>query len=220
MYSKYKEGGTILYKKIDECEDYCWEEREKYWIEYYKNLGFKLLNISKGGKGVVTAEMRDKSSIQRSVEGHEIPILALHKDGSIFMEFKSAVKAALYFNVAKTSITNVLNGWSKSSCGYLWVRKKDYDPNFKYKYSPDTDKKKIKVYEFSLFGDLIKIWDKLSDFENIKGYSTNGVKSAIKNKKEYHGSYFSLENSIDISTFKSPYKFYINTNDSTKYFKS
>lgn len=220
MYSKYKNGGNILYKKIDECEDYCWEEREQYWIDYYKKLGFKLLNISKGGKGIITLDMRSKSSIQRSIEGHEIPVLALNKDGSIFMSFDSAVKAARYFNVARNSITNVLNGWSKSSCGYLWVRKDEYDPNIKYSYTPDTDKKKIKVYEFSMCGELIKIWDKITDFDNIEGYSQNGVRSAIKNRKEYHGSYFSLEESINISEFKSPYKFYINVNNSIQYFKS
>lgn len=35
---------------IETCEK-AWEEREIYWIEYYKNLGCKLCNISEGGRG-------------------------------------------------------------------------------------------------------------------------------------------------------------------------
>lgn len=220
MYSKYKNGGTIIFKKIDECGNDSWEEREQYWIKYYRDKGYKLLNISKGGKGVITKDMRDKSSIQRSIEGHEVPVIALNMDGSVFKRFDSAIKAAEYFNTSNTSITNALNGWSKSSCGYLWVREKDYDPNNKYKYSPDSENRRVKVYEFSLNGDLIKIWDKITDFEKIKGYSSNGVRSAIKDKKEYHNSYFSLEENIDITTFKNPYKFYIINNNETNYFKS
>lgn len=75
------------------------------------------------------------------------------------------------------------------------------------------------MYEFSLTGTLIKIWDKINDFQNIKGYSTNGVRAAIRDKREYHGSYFSFENHIDITTYKSSYKFYIKDNP-IKYFKS
>ena len=219
MYSKYKQGGTILFTKIDECTYDCWEEREQYWIKYYKDLGYNLLNISKGGAGVITKKMRSKSSVQRSIEGHEVPVIALSKDGVFFKRFESSIKAAEYFNVSYTSITNVLNGWSKSSCGYLWIREKDYNPQNNYKYSSNSGKNKIQVYEFSLTGTLIKIWDKINDFQNIKGYSTNGVRAAIRDKREYHGSYFIFENHIDITTYKSSYKFYIKDNP-IKYFKS
>nr|DAM35277.1 MAG TPA: hypothetical protein [Bacteriophage sp.] len=37
MYSKYKDGGTILVKEIDSCDESEWENREQYWIKFYKD---------------------------------------------------------------------------------------------------------------------------------------------------------------------------------------
>ena len=37
---------------IDEVEDGEWRYWETYWIEQYKNWGFKLINKNKGGGGV------------------------------------------------------------------------------------------------------------------------------------------------------------------------
>lgn len=74
MYSEIQSGYEIKIKQIDQCLESEWEDRERYWISYYKKLGFKLLNVSPGGKGVVTKEMRELSSIQRSVNAHKRPI--------------------------------------------------------------------------------------------------------------------------------------------------
>ena len=58
MYSHYNRGETIIVKQIDSCSESEWQDREKYWISHYRDLGFQLLNISEGGNGVVTKEMR------------------------------------------------------------------------------------------------------------------------------------------------------------------
>jgi hypothetical protein len=36
MASVYKNGGTIIYTKIDECDESEWEDREVYLIDTYK----------------------------------------------------------------------------------------------------------------------------------------------------------------------------------------
>ena len=94
MYSHYEKGETIVVKQIDTCNENEWEEREKYWIKYYKDNGFDLLNISEGGKGVVTEEMRSKSSIERSIGAHCKAVVALNKDGSFYKEFESIKEAS------------------------------------------------------------------------------------------------------------------------------
>jgi hypothetical protein len=177
------------------------------------------MNLDKGGKGVITKEKRSKSSIERSIEAHEKPVLALTKDNKIFMRFESASKAAKYFNLASTTaVSNALNGWSKSCQGYLWVFEEDYDANKVYSYHPDYENFRKAVYEFDFSGNLIKIWAKTSDFVN--GYSEHGVRNAIKAKKAYHDSYWSYNDTIDVSEYKNPYKFRIQVNDSFQYFKS
>ncbi len=36
---------------VEECNNLIWEERERYWINYYKELGFSLKNMTNGGEG-------------------------------------------------------------------------------------------------------------------------------------------------------------------------
>lgn len=218
MYSKYKDGGTILVKEIDSCDESEWENREQYWIKFYKDQGYNLMNLDKGGKGVITKEKRSKNSIERSIEGHEKPIVALNKDGSFYKRFDSATKAAKFFNLkSKTAITNAVSGWSKSCYGYLWVYECDYDPSKIYNYKPDFNT--TPVYQFDLQGNLIKYWYKITQLDKLPGYTSQSVKHAIKNKKAYHDFYWSFENKIDTSQYSNLFKYKITNDTECKYFK-
>lgn len=124
MASVYKKGGKIIIEKIDECSEKEWETKEIELIKTHKDLGFKLLNLDKGGKGVITKEKREKSSLERSGEAHRKSVIALTLKGEFFKEFESVTKAAEYFNHKHcTNISSVLNGFTKSAYGYLWVYK-------------------------------------------------------------------------------------------------
>lgn len=224
MYSKYKKGLDIIVKQIDSCKESEWESREQYWTSYYKEKGYDLMNIDKGGRGVITKEKRSKSSIQRSIEGHNIPIIALYKDsGKFYKEYKSSAEAAKALGLkSSTAITNVINGWTKSSKGFIFVKKVDYDPNKEYIWSNDHEKFCIKVYQFDLNGKMIKQWKSFKAVDKLKGYSENGLRAAIRNKRVYHDCYWSLSPEIDISEFKSIYNFYTENikTKSRKYFKT
>lgn len=52
---------------IDECDETNWQDREKYWIKIYKDLGYDLTNSSVGGKGGLSPseETREKMSIAK-----------------------------------------------------------------------------------------------------------------------------------------------------------
>lgn len=218
MYSKYKNGGNIIIKEIDSCLEELWEEKEQYWIDYYKKLGYDLMNIDKGGNGIITREKRSISSIERSIKGHEISIIALNLDGSFYKEFESSVKASKELGLkSNSSINNVLKGRAKSAGGYMWIYKKDYNPSAKYIYSKDKLGKSI--FEFDTNGTLIKEWYNIAELDQIPGYSYNGVKNAIKSKKVYHNHYWSDNNSIDISKYQKYYNFkVINTKTSQEFY--
>lgn len=130
MSSVYKNGGTILYTKIDECIEEEWEDRETSLINEYKEK-YNLLNIDKGGKGVVTSEKRSKSSMQRSIEGHYKKIVLFDKLGNVIDICESSIQAVEKYNLSKTAISNVLKGRSKTTGGYYIVYFDDYNsPNF------------------------------------------------------------------------------------------
>ena len=218
MYSRYKEGINICYKQIDSCEESEWEEREKYWISYYKKLGHNLLNIDSGGRGSITKEKRSEDSIQRSIDGHKKAVIALNKDGSFYKEFSSIKEAVESLSLkSKSSIGNVLKGRAKSAGGYMWVYKDKYTPNSIECYENNNSKRRIKVYSFNLDGTLYKEFPYLRAFDNLEGLSQNGVRSAIKNKNIYHNKYWSLENTINISEYERPHKFEIEYNGEKMY---
>ena len=212
MYSVYEKGGTINIEKIDECSELEWEDREQFLIQKYKDLGHKLLNIDKGGKGVITKEKRSIDSIVRSVEAHKKPVTAYYLDGTKYKDFGSITEAAEYLNGTITNITSVLAGNSKSACGYMWKYKSNEEVISKY------EKKSIgmKVYQYDLEGVFIQSFASKKDvlaYFNVNSH--RALDKAIDNKTEYKRFFWSLTPEIDTSTFISPFKYKITKGDKT-----
>lgn len=206
MYSHYEKGEDIIVTQIDSCDESEWENREKYWIDFYKKGGCLLTNISEGGKGIITKEMRSKSSIERSVNKHKKSIIALNKDGSFYKKYNSIKDATLDLNLKSySSISNVLNKRSKSASGFLWIFEDEYDSNKNYSY--EIINKGNTVYEFDIDGILLNEYPSKSYFDKIKGWSANGIKYAIQDKKIYHDHYWSLSNKINLEEYE-PYFYY------------
>lgn len=61
-----KNGMQPIFEILEDCEETNWVEREVYWIQYYKDLGFDLKNMTLGGESndgyVFTKEDRLKQS--------------------------------------------------------------------------------------------------------------------------------------------------------------
>ncbi len=59
---------------IELCDLTVINEKEKYWIKYYKDLGNKLTNLTDGGEGVYGYKRSDESKkrISESLKGHEV----------------------------------------------------------------------------------------------------------------------------------------------------
>ena len=61
-----KNGMQPIMEVLEECKESDWVERERYWIRYYKELGFNLKNMTLGGESnngyVFTKEDRLKQS--------------------------------------------------------------------------------------------------------------------------------------------------------------
>lgn len=49
--SLLREGFDPVMDVLDEVPDEVWEERESYWIEFYRRAGARLLNVMDGGQG-------------------------------------------------------------------------------------------------------------------------------------------------------------------------
>lgn len=220
MYSVYQKGFDVIITKIDECNESQWEAKEQHLIKRYKDCGYQLMNLDKGGRGIITSEKRSKSSLERCGIKHRRPIIALKLNGDFFKEFSSISEAAKYFRGNNLSnISNVLRHVTKSAYGYIWIYKDKYDEQNNYEYNKDRNGKD--VFQFDLKGNFIKKYDTQVDIlKKFKTVSYNGLKSAIKNKKEYYNYFWSYNDNINIDEYLSSYNYeVIDANNNKYYFK-
>lgn len=210
MYKHYQNGEEILVKEIYSCDKSIWEIEEQRLIKEYKDAGYDLLNVQKGGTGVVTKEMRDIDGITRSASAHEKAIYAIDpKTMKIKYEFDSMVKAAKELNIkAKTAIGNALSGRTKTCAGYYWVYKSDWDSGInKINTSPNKDKALYKLYRFDFNGNFIKKYESLESFMEIENIANaSAVKNAARNNTFYLNSFWSFKEDLDYNKCIS--KFY------------
>jgi len=118
----------------------CWEDRERYWIYYYRELGHGLTNIADGGggcSGFVLSEERKEQikefmSNRKLSDVHKRRIGAAHKgkslDGShrkkLSVSHKNSEKAKEHvYNLIKANKGRQLTTSIQSSTGYKYVYK-------------------------------------------------------------------------------------------------
>ena len=213
MSSVYKNGGKILHTKIDECTE-DWENKEFQLINEYKKK-YNLLNLDKGGKGVITSEKRTKSSLQRSAEGHYKKIVLFDKLGKNIHICNSVKEACEIYKIPKTAVGNVLSGRSKTSKGYYIVTYENYtSSNFDIQkfIQEKTDLTKVNklVYRYNLSGILLECFNSQQEIYNKYGFDDGCVRRAIKNKSIYKDSYWTNTNTINIIDFEKEYKYLYN----------
>lgn len=90
--SLLKSGEKPIITVIDETEN-NWQQLEQYWIEQFRQWGFKLTNITKGGEGAYG-----------SGKWNNRKVFCYTKDGVFIREFESQKECAEYY---KTKSFNV-----------------------------------------------------------------------------------------------------------------
>lgn len=102
---------------IDETEN-DWEFLEKYWIEQFKQWGFKLTNLTDGGEGAYGAGQWNNE-----------PVTAFDKEGKLIKNFESYEKCAKYFNTKRTNVSAVISGHTKLLLKKYQIKKGTIDKN-------------------------------------------------------------------------------------------
>lgn len=208
IYSLQLKNLDVIITKIDECDKDNWEEKEISLISKYK-LNYDLLNIDKGGKGIITIEKRNKSGLIRSSESHEIKVVQLNLNGEYVQTFASTIKAAKAMGLsAHSAISNVLKGRSKTSCNSYWVYEKDYltksfdlkkpitpkeSKGFKhYQYSPDT---------LELINTYQSIAEVFYAITGSKKSNSEGLTKAVINKVIWHDFFWATKEVCDFTEY-------------------
>lgn len=213
MASIYKQGGSILYTKITECFESEWEVIEQSLIKEYKQK-YSLLNLDKGGKGVITEDKRSKTSIQRSIEGHYKKIVIFDKLGNLIEICDSIKYAVERYNLSKTAVGNVLSGRSKTTKNYYITTYENYtSPNFNIlnfiQEKTNANKHSKLVYQYNLNGIMLNCFTTQTEAKK-SGFDDGAIRRAIKNKTIYKNSYWTNTNTINIEDFEKEYKYLYN----------
>ncbi len=141
---------------IEEIETTTWEEsaeREIFWINYFKELGYKLCNLTKGGEGVVGYTLTNETKKKMS-ESRIKKLYCYHLYTGLVNIFKSRNEAAKYFNVKPNAIYRTLRGERESYKNHIFSNIELSQEDIKN--IKDSFKSKIrKVKQFDLDNNLI-----------------------------------------------------------------
>jgi hypothetical protein len=135
------QGMKPIIELLEVIDNENWISAEIYWIEQFRNWGFRLLNATEGGEsGVISQQCRiaqkqmlktakAKSQVKNihkfSVEKTSKKVLQLDKQGNLIQEFNSASEAARQIKGHLSHITECCNNKPKrlTHKGYKWKYK-------------------------------------------------------------------------------------------------
>lgn len=126
---------------VEICDETNWEEREKYWISYYREHT-RLTNYLDGGQGQQkgykhTDEAKEKIRIaaiknnkgkfekgrqweRKMADGNLKKILQYSLDGEFIQEWKGVITASVSLKIDKSSITSCLKGRTTRAGKFQW----------------------------------------------------------------------------------------------------
>lgn len=106
------------------------------------------------------------------------------KEGDYVQTFKSAADAAAYFGKdCSSTILKVCKGKGQSAQGYQWRYGHSTENIGKFYMYKDHQV----VYQYTLEGELVKIWRNAMEAHKEEGYSSGNIYDVCNHKKKYYG---------------------------------
>lgn len=155
-WNKYG-SDNFEFSVIEECKEDELDNREIYWIDFYKsceeNFGY---NSQIGGAGDVLYR----------------PVLQFDLSGNFIREWKNAREASMETETPQQGIYGSCIRKYKHSRKYIWIYKSDYNGKESLQwYLKDQKTKNINQYD--LYGKYIKTWKNNAEIKNTLGYSVS-----------------------------------------------
>lgn len=174
--------------EVNECLDIAFSEeelniKEMCYIKYYNSFenGY---NNTKGGEGVLGLYRKSGSEAKDS-----IPIVQLDLNGNFIKEWGSISEAGRKYN-NRTDISECCNKKQKSSKGFLWLYKSEYDEKIKYEYQDERGKYLSKeIVQLDLNGNYIKEWSTISEAARFYNTCVVRITDVCKNKRKTTSGY-------------------------------
>lgn len=168
-------GKDIIYSYIDEIDSLHrkdWTPLEKFWIEYFKFLGFEVQNSNKKGGGgceFKTDEQRIKASI---------PVIQFDLDGNFVKRWSSSFEIQKILGYKKSIINQCCSGIVQRSKGFIWM----YE-NEKHLINNRVYNKSTSLFQYTLNGEFVKEWNSAVEAIEFLGYgNSNNINDCARGK--------------------------------------
>lgn len=166
---------------LEEVEKDIWQDREKYWIQYYRNLGVRLTNQMDGGEGVSSGtklSVKTRRKISEALRGRPVSEKAK-------MAIRDRSRNRVWTSDIKEKISNTKKTNWKSLSDEL--KNKILNPMLEYRRKTKTSK-----YIGVSFRKERKVWIVAIQYKGktkILGYFKNEI-DAAKRYDEIAPKYF------------------------------
>lgn len=173
--SKILNGGKIpLIEEIDYC---IWEdsqEKEMYWIDYYKKLGIDLINSTDGGEGNLGFVKNEETinKLKTSLRKNLKIVYQYDLKGNLIKKWKNAPEAAENLNIKTAGITRCLRKERFKYKNFIWSYEYNNNPeevskslniSIENKSKPTV----IKNYSQSILSKIIKLEENYNSNNNV-----------------------------------------------------
>lgn len=112
-----KNGDSFVFSVIAKVTDDSWEEAEKFYIKYYRDLGHKLLNIEDGGNAY-----KIRPHYVRRGSNSKKKVMMLDRNTKEHLAtFDSVVDASKALGRSRHNIASAARGLRPTAFGYRWV---------------------------------------------------------------------------------------------------
>lgn len=204
---KTKFGKNITLIPIDLVKEDEWIFWEIYWINQFKQWGFKLENKNNGGNGPETCSYITKSKISKSNKeswnyDRKIKMSELHlgkiknnkivsqfnKDGTFIKNWVSVTQVSKELGFSISNISSCCCGKTLSAYGYIWRYKNQFIEIMPI-LEPVTKSSLGKVIQKDLNNNVIKIWDSARKAAIGLNINYNAINNCLKGNTKTSGNF-------------------------------
>lgn len=184
--SLVNQGLKPLIEEIDNC---TWEnssELEIYYIQYYKSIGCKLINLTNGGEGILGLKYTEQriNNLKKALRKNSKKVYQYDLNGNFIKEWINAKEASEETGLIYANIIHCCTSLKKSHGNFIWSYDfKTISPYFINR----TTNKKVKLINIETNECLI--YNSISDAcRDLNIFNSNAVK-CLKGIYSHSGGY-------------------------------
>ena len=175
MIIKYG-ADNFYFEILEKCDNKVLDEREKYWIDYYKTYenGY---NSTIGGQDIFS----ERPNTGKKVVQYDM-------DGNFIQIFDSAYAASEEVKVDASRIREACNLKQKTSGGYQW---RWYGKNIEKNIGSVAEKTLVrtKVKQYDLYGNFIRKYNSIKEAAEETGVNYACISRVIRHQQKTSGGF-------------------------------